>query len=257
MTRLYALALTLLIGLLCIGQSCKNEASAPPPALVEIPNDRTHIHAAADAITIDGRTDDKAWTGLDWKPLDQVWLGKAPDSLDFKGRYKVCYDAGFIYVLAEITDDSLTDTHPNGLDRYWDDDCLEVFMDEDGSGGNHQYNYNAFAYHLSLDGRSVDVAPDSSFQYFDDHVVYKRVTEGRTSTWECAFRVYKDNYINKEESVPLALRPGKQMGFMLAYCDNDKSPERENFIGSTPISGDDKNRGWIDAGVFEKVVLGY
>lgn len=37
---------------------------------------------------------------------------------------------------------------------------------------------------------------------------------------------------------------------MLAYGDNDHSPERENFIGNVRIDGTDKNRGWIDAGVF-------
>ena len=36
---------------------------------------------------------------------------------------------------------------------------------------------------------------------------------------------------------------------MVAYCDNDNSPEREHFIGSNKIEGEDKNRGWIDAGV--------
>ena len=47
------------------------------------------------------------------------------------------------------------------------------------------------------------------------------------------------------------------MGFMLAYCDNDGSPEREHFVGSheiTPVNGD-KNLGFIDASVFGKITL--
>jgi hypothetical protein len=45
------------------------------------------------------------------------------------------------------------------------------------------------------------------------------------------------------------------MGFALAYCDNDTSKERENFIGSVAVAGEDKNRGWIDAGIFGTIVL--
>jgi Carbohydrate family 9 binding domain-like len=239
--------------------SCKNN-SAPnnaAPEVIELPTDRTQIGMAQGYILLDGNGTDTAWLNTDWKPIDQVWLGKAMDTSDFKGRYKVCYDNSSLYILAEITDDQLIDINPDGLTKYWDDDCLEVFIDENGSGGIHQYNYNAFAYHLSLDGKAVDIAPDSSFQYYNDHVTYKRTTNGNTSTWECAFKVYKDDYTDTQNSLPLFLKTGKQMGFMLAYCDNDKSKERENFIGTVPMTGEDKNRGWIDASVFEKVVLGY
>ena len=51
------------------------------------------------------------------------------------------------------------------------------------------------------------------------------------------------------------LEEQKEIGFAIAYCDNDQSEERENFIGSVPIKGKNKNRGWIDAGVFEKFIL--
>lgn len=42
---------------------------------------------------------------------------------------------------------------------------------------------------------------------------------------------------------------------MVAYCDNDTSEQRENFVGSIAIEGDNKNRGWIDAGVFNDWTL--
>ena len=45
------------------------------------------------------------------------------------------------------------------------------------------------------------------------------------------------------------------MGFSLAYCDNDHSPERENFMGSVRVDGEDKNRSWIDAGIFGLLTL--
>ncbi len=45
------------------------------------------------------------------------------------------------------------------------------------------------------------------------------------------------------------------MGLMVAWCDNDGSEIRENFIGSESAPGDKKDRGWIDAGLFGSLRL--
>jgi hypothetical protein len=42
---------------------------------------------------------------------------------------------------------------------------------------------------------------------------------------------------------------------MLAYCDNDGSALRENFVGSESVPFGKKDRGWIDAGLFGKLLL--
>jgi len=170
------------------------------------------------------------------------------------GKYKLAWDNDYLYVLAEITDDKLIDIYENGLDRYWNDDCLEIFVDEDRSKGNHQYNHSAFAYHLSLDGKVTDLGPDKEAHYYS-HIKYQRLTQGKTSIWECAVEIHPDSYIDGQDSHPLALHEGKVMGFALAYCDNDDNLARENFIGSVAVEGEDKNRGWIDAGIFEAIKL--
>ncbi|WP_415191848.1 sugar-binding protein [Psychroserpens sp.] len=41
----------------------------------------------------------------------------------------------------------------------WNDDNLEIFMDEDNSGSNHQFTHNAIAYHIALDENVVDMSP--------------------------------------------------------------------------------------------------
>jgi hypothetical protein len=51
------------------------------------------------------------------------------------------------------------------------------------------------------------------------------------------------------------LSAGKTMGLMLAYCDNDGSEIRENFIGSETVPHGAKDRGWIDAGLFGELLL--
>jgi hypothetical protein len=205
---------------------------------------------------LDGIGDDNAWQSAQWLPLDQVWLGAAPAASDYAGRYKLVWDENNLYVLAEITDDTLIDIHPDGLVKYWDDDCLEIFVDEDASGGNHQYSYNAFAYHIALDGKVVDIRPDSSFAYFNEHCTTRRVSKGNVSTWEVAVNIYDGKkYSETGENIPKSLKAGKKMGFALAYCDNDHAAERENFIGSVRVEGTDKNRGWIDAGIFGLLTL--
>lgn len=205
---------------------------------------------------IDGKPEDPAWQTAEWLPIDQVWIGQAPSAADFSGRYKILWDESNLYLLAEITDDTLIDIHPDGLLKYWDDDCLEVFVDEDASGGNHQFNYNAFAYHIALDGKVVDIRPDSAFAYFDDHCVTRRSTIGNRSTWEVGVKVFDGKHYKEDgENIPKMLKSGKKMGFALAYCDNDRSAERENFMGSVKVEGEDKNRGWIDAGIFGTLTL--
>ena len=42
---------------------------------------------------------------------------------------------------------------------------------------------------------------------------------------------------------------------MVAYCDNDGSEIRENFIGSETVPSGPTDRGWIDAGLFGTVAL--
>ena len=224
------------------------------PAVQSI--DRQQFTAYYGSPTIDGNAEDQVWQRAEWLPLDQVWIGAPVSSVDFAGRYKILWDENNLYVLAEITDDTLMDIHPDGLLKYWDDDCLEIFLDEDASGGNHQYNYNAFAYHIALDGKVVDIRPDSAFAYFNDHCTSRRTTTGKNTIWEVAVQVFDGNkYEDGGENIPKLLKSGKKMGFAIAYCDNDHSAERENFIGSVRVEGEDKNRGWIDAGIFGVVAL--
>lgn len=215
----------------------------------------TAVHAA-ETIVIDGKADEAVWQKAEWQPLDNLWVGEMPDADDFQGKFKTAWTEDFLYVLAEIQDDTLVDIEPDGLLNYWDDDCLEIFVDADASGGDHTYSHNAFAYHLSLDGKAVDINPDSVFTYYNDHVKQARTQNGKTSVWEVAVKIYDEKYRDGAINAPNKLAAGGKMGFALAYCDNDYSKEREHFMGSVFIPGEDKNKGWIDAGVFGELRFG-
>lgn len=213
----------------------------------------TFIKAETSPI-IDGIANDAIWQKTNWLPIDKAWLGETPSKEDFSGKFKVTWDENYLYVLAEIVDDSLVDTHSNPLSQYWDDDCLEIFIDEDASGGEHTNSFNAFAYHIALNYDVVDYSADGP-EHFNDHVTTVRVKNGTTYTWETRISIYDDTYDTSKLNKPVMLKSGKKMGFAIAYCDNDSSEFREHFIGSEFIEGDDKNRGYVDADIFGVAVL--
>jgi Carbohydrate family 9 binding domain-like/Domain of unknown function (DUF6265) len=225
---------------------------------VELPKHINHLIMVKKAKVIpviDGIADDNVWANKIWLPIDQLWLGETYTNSDFKGRYKLSWSHDALYLLAEIQDDKLVDNHKDPLTAWWDDDCLEIFIDEDNSGGNHQYNHNAFAYHLALDGNVVDMSTEKKGKLYNSHVASKRITKGNTSIWEVKISLFNDSYSDEGQNSPIKLQPGKVIGFALAYCDNDNSEHRENFIGSVYVPGEDKNRGWIDANIFGTLKL--
>ena len=219
-------------------------------------NERETIALAKQSISIDGVPNDAAWQTVKWQALNNRWLGEPYSKADFQGQYKLLYDQDYLYVLAQIIDDTLIDIYEDPMHQYWDDDCLEIFVDEDGSGGPHRYSHNAFAYHISLDGQVVDHDTSGKPILFNHHAKNARTTRGDTSYWEVALKLYKDTYNETADTNTAAtLHSGKKIGFALAYCDNDTSLSRENFIGSLPIDSVDKNQGYRTADVFGKYAL--
>jgi hypothetical protein len=210
-----------------------------------------------ETITIDGKANESIWSKTNWNPMDQRWLGQPFTSEDFEGRYKLCWSEDALYLLVEIKDDVLFDQYKDPLQLWWDDDCVEVFIDEDNSGGEHQYNHNAFAYHVALDGNVVDMSTEKTGKLYNSHVTSKNVTSGNTTIWELKISIFDDKYddTNDAKNTTVKLHPNKKIGFAIAYCDNDSSIERENFIGSIPVEGENKNKGWIDANIFGTIQL--
>jgi hypothetical protein len=211
---------------------------------------------APSPITVDGIAAEAIWREAKWRNIDHRWLGPEYSAEDFSGRYKIAWTADKIYILGEFTDDILIDTHRDPLVQYWDDDCWEVFIDEDFSGGDHQFNHNAFAYHMSLDNQAIDIGTDQQARNYSHHVESSWKQLGDKVVWELAIEIYDDSYVDDaDNNQPVTLSAGKVMGLMVAYCDNDGSELRENFIGSESVPHGPTDRGWIDAGLFGELVL--
>ncbi|MFY0603488.1 MAG: CBM9 family sugar-binding protein [Flavobacteriaceae bacterium] len=255
--KLYKLSIFILC-LACF--SCKSEKPKAVTKEKKIAEKTNHqlrfVKKATEQIVIDGIANETTWQNATWYPMNQVWLGNSIDSSDFSGKYKLTWSKNELYVLVEIQDDVLRDVFSNPLERWWDEDCVEIFIDEDNSGGNHQFNHNAFAYHIDLKGNVVDIIAENTPKLFNDHVQSKVVVSGEnTTTWEFKISLFSDAFEYGKTNETIILSKDKKIGFAIAYCDNDNSNHRENFIGSVVVEGNDKDRGWIDANIFGTIEL--
>ncbi|KNY25656.1 stalk domain-containing protein [Pseudobacteroides cellulosolvens] len=224
----------------------------------EQPNNTQYIvQFASTSPIIDGMRSDKCWEKGEWAPIESLWLGEQPSKTDFNGRYKILWSKERLYFLLEIVDDVVSDTHDDPLKDYYKDDTLEIFIDEDCSGGDHRFNYNAFAYHISVkDFNAVDLNINQSPMLYNDHLNIKRTNVGNTYTWEIELKVFSDKYKeNFKGNEQVLLTKNKVVGFGVAYCDNDGGEDRESFIGSFDIPGNDKNLAWQNASVFSQLKL--
>ncbi len=211
------------------------------------------------APVIDGSGSDACWNNVEWRNIDQVWLpyGATVPADDFTGKFKVVWTQDSIYILAEIKDDVLDVNNPDPTTHYWEYDCLEIFIDEDNSGGEHERNFNAFSYHCSAEGNAIDISSDGSGINIKQNVNISFANNGNdTYTWEIAMAVFDDTYDPSGTNTPIVLE-NDTLGFSVAYCDADNlnNVERENFFGSTYVTEANQNRHYQNADDFGDLVL--
>jgi len=220
-------------------------------------SDRNRYNAprATTAPVIDGVVD-SVWERASWTPINVFWLGTQsnPSAQDYSGRYKALWDENYLYVLYDITDDRIYDGVRNALDRYWEDDTVELFIDENKNGGQHGYNTSAWAYHISTYGDVVDSTTGGA-TLLNDHIDNRLVSNGNQHYWEMRIRIYGEDYADWKSNIPLQLYAGKLMGFSACYIDNDGSSQRESMMGSVDTQGHRNNQGYLDAGSFGSLLL--
>jgi len=243
---------------------------------------------------IDGNGNDACWENIPWQRIDQVWIpyGETIPDDDYKGHYKIGWskDPNCLYFLIEVYDDVFVDGFKSGgqtADIY-NFDIVEVFIDEDDSGGKHvfdgtgstgqEWGYNAenaFSYHIyadfpenggisteihvgDLDGTGWD---NSQSPNYADHFPEFALTRNQNrAIWEFSLIVYDDTYESDNvESARVQLKPGKEIGLSMAYCENDDPDEvpkvRDNFFGSVWVPAAAYNDHWINADYFGTIKL--
>jgi hypothetical protein len=233
---------------------------------------------------IDGEGTDLCWYSQDWTYIDQTWIpyGAEVGNDDFSGAFKVVWSGedSLLYFLAETIDDSFIDS-TDGEASYYEYDVLEIFIDEDQSGGAHIFDdgdgdaENAFSYHINIvipeDGQTTtekkvfdldgtgwgDAINPNYADHFPDFAV-KRI--GNKLTWEFSLKVYDDTYEQLDpnhEDAWVSLDSGKVIGLAIAYCDADDNVGRDNFFGSDwgPDNGGEFNDYWMDATGYGSLIL--
>jgi hypothetical protein len=218
---------------------------------------------------IDGMGDDACWSNVAWQAIDQVWInyGETIDPSDYNGRYKTIWSSkeNLVYFLVEINDDIAIDgfIEGGGTADVYNYDIIEVFLDENKSGGPHindnpstgENAENAFGYHIYADfpGEGevnktywVGDIPAPLTQHLPEFAIRKT---GELSTREFSLKVYNDTYeASNPEASRVILTAGKIMGLSLAYCDNDEDDgQRDNFFGSVWVTAVNYNNHWMNA----------
>ncbi len=207
-------------------------------------------------VVIDGCDQDAIWSQVDWHDMNYLWMGDAVNATDYNGAFKLAWDREFLYILVAVTDDVLHPTLKDGIENYWKGDYVEVFIDKNRSGGDHKFNHQAFAYHISTEGHAIDKNTQEKTVFFDDHVTVKRSQNGNTYLWEMAVKLYDDSFNeNSNTNLPMVLKAGKTIGFSIAYGDNDGRGSRENFMGSKKQHGVNNDEGYVNADVFGSVLF--
>jgi hypothetical protein len=170
----------------------------------------------------------------------------------------VVWTAERLYILAEIIDDIIYTPAAVPTQSPEKNDCLELFIDENASGGTRTSDggNNFFTYHMNFDG--VNVADWTGQNVLrNSHLKYKiNETAAPLYIWEIEMKVFNSSYpLNSTPAVDPAdtlvtLTEGKKMGFAAAYCDNDKDAhsgnstqigDRDHFIGSMFVKGSTDN----------------
>ena len=96
-------------------------------------------------------------------------------------------------------------------------DYVELFIDEDQSGGDHKFNHQAFAYHVSTEGHAIDKDTQENTVFFDNHVNVKRSQKGNRHLWEMSVLLFDKNFDeNTTDNQPVLITGGKIIGFSLA-----------------------------------------
>ena len=210
-------------------------------------------------VVIDGSASDACWAKAEWKPINQVWIpyNAKMAAGDFEGKYKVAWDGSYLYLLVEIVDDMISDDYTNPLQNWWEDDCLEIFLDENRSMKDHLNNNNAFAYHISTKYDAIDLnASGGGVNYKNNIKVVMDTIADHTYLWEVAIKVYDASFsLANPEASRVTLTPKKLMGLTVAYCDNDQTTKRENFIGSMYMTSATANDNYITANYFGSLLL--
>ena len=171
------------------------------------------VRKASRPPAIDGKADD-LWSESRRYKIGNVIYSPASSDEDFSASYKAMWDEKNLYVLVNVTDDSLK----NDSDEFWLDDGVEVFIDADNSksGGYDDNDYQYF------------------FEWAEANPGMGEFKHGRTTGVEFAIERVEVGY-RVEIKLPwstLGVEPsaGKKIGLDVHVNDDDDGGDRDTKL---------------------------
>jgi hypothetical protein len=101
-----------------------------------------NIRKASGTVVIDGKAE-ALWSQAREYKIGNVIYSPPSNDEDFSASYKALFDDKNLYVLVNVTDDSLN----NDSSDFWLDDSVEVFVDADNSKSGN-YGDNDYQFHF-------------------------------------------------------------------------------------------------------------
>ncbi|MCC7517552.1 MAG: discoidin domain-containing protein [Verrucomicrobiae bacterium] len=109
-------------------------AGAAEPAPVRVPR-------AAKAPVLDGKLDDACWKANAWQS-GFTRAGQPSELAEVQTRFQFCHDGDRLYFAARMEEPRMEALRAEvaGRDgKVWLDDCVEIFLDPEGKGGNYRH----------------------------------------------------------------------------------------------------------------------
>ena len=186
---------------------------------------------------------------------NQPWLG--PE--DFSARVRVLYDSTFLYVGAQVRDDSLI-THWEfpAMSYPWDTDCMEVVLDTRQSAAQRDDPPTPGLFrHLSMAEHRRTIFPPERWRgggAGGPLLPAPLLVPGAESFFHVTETGYALISRYPLSSLPdVVPRPGFTMGFDVAFSDNDGTTYRKN---QHIWAGYAQNQSWWDMGTIGVLVFG-
>ena len=164
------------------------------------------VRKADKSPVIDGK-EEQTWADDPKYKLGNVMYSPISSDEDFSAYYKVLWDKDNLYVLVDVTDDNLT--NDSSSDLWYEDDCIEVFIDADNSRSGN-YDDNDYQFHFDWDKNNPTMAEDQHGKV--EGVEFAMVTTGTGYRTEIKF---------PWTTLGTTPSPGTTIGFEVHVNDDD------------------------------------
>lgn len=196
-------------------------------AKYKVANTNLVIGKTASAPTIDGVIDG-LWTNVAATNMNNVFNGGFDDAADHSASFKALWDETNLYVLVEVTDQTLVNSTGNDYER----DCVELLIDIDNEGGTNYDNDKQIRY----------IWNDADYNNGKGTSAHADVTEGWLIEIALPWTYLDDNYTAVE---------GALIGMDVSSTDNDATGREGTHAWMAT-----EDNGWWNPSVFGQVELG-